>query len=185
MFTEANTVEQMILDTAAKLHSKQTSMVREDAPPYGAHCSAMNCAQRVGQSGQRLRGLCTKNVFCTESPGIYATDMCPSRERAGIVNKKSTCEFHKHSVTLSVRRSVEWLEHVVLLCRMNARHSRARFILSYNPFHLHTENRDGLVHCRKFAGSIPRNLSPCFSPKRDFTKVVRCRLACARFDVPS
>jgi hypothetical protein len=34
-FTEANTVEQMILDAAAKIGDKQASMVREDAPPLG------------------------------------------------------------------------------------------------------------------------------------------------------
>ena len=35
MFTESNTVEQMILDAVAKLGSKPASMVREDAPHYG------------------------------------------------------------------------------------------------------------------------------------------------------
>ena len=35
MFTESNTVEQMILDAVAKLGSKQASMVCEDASPYG------------------------------------------------------------------------------------------------------------------------------------------------------
>ena len=34
MFTESNTVEQMIPDAAAKLGGKLVSMVREDAPPY-------------------------------------------------------------------------------------------------------------------------------------------------------
>ena len=35
MFTEPNTVVQMMLDTAAKRGGQPTSMVREDAPPYG------------------------------------------------------------------------------------------------------------------------------------------------------
>ena len=36
IFTESNTVEQMILDTIAKLGGKQASMVcEEDTPPYG------------------------------------------------------------------------------------------------------------------------------------------------------
>jgi type I restriction enzyme, R subunit len=35
MFTESNTVEQMILDAVTKLGGKQPSMVREDAPHYG------------------------------------------------------------------------------------------------------------------------------------------------------
>src|SRR5207253_6679412 len=35
MFTESNTVEQMILDAVAKLGSKVASMVREEAPLYG------------------------------------------------------------------------------------------------------------------------------------------------------
>jgi len=34
MFTESNTVEQMILNATAKLGSKPVSMVREDAPLY-------------------------------------------------------------------------------------------------------------------------------------------------------
>src|SRR5437763_16842888 len=35
MFTEANTVEQMILDAVTKLGGTPASMVREDALPYG------------------------------------------------------------------------------------------------------------------------------------------------------
>ena len=35
MFTEANTVEQMILNTATKLGGTPVSMVREDSLPYG------------------------------------------------------------------------------------------------------------------------------------------------------
>ena len=35
MFTEANTVEQMILDTVTQLGGTPASMVREEAPPYG------------------------------------------------------------------------------------------------------------------------------------------------------
>ena len=35
MFTESNTVEQMILDAVAQHRGKPASMVREDAPPYG------------------------------------------------------------------------------------------------------------------------------------------------------
>jgi type I restriction enzyme R subunit len=34
MFTEANTVEQMILDAVANLGGKPISRVREDTPPY-------------------------------------------------------------------------------------------------------------------------------------------------------
>jgi hypothetical protein len=34
VFTESNTVEQMILNGATQLGGKQPSMVREDAPPY-------------------------------------------------------------------------------------------------------------------------------------------------------
>jgi type I restriction enzyme R subunit len=35
MFTEANTVEQMILDAVTQLGSTPVSLVREDAPSYG------------------------------------------------------------------------------------------------------------------------------------------------------
>jgi len=35
MFTESNTVEQMILDAVMQLGGKPASMVREDALPYG------------------------------------------------------------------------------------------------------------------------------------------------------
>ncbi len=35
MFTESNTVEQMILDAVVQHRGKPASMVREDAPPYG------------------------------------------------------------------------------------------------------------------------------------------------------
>ena len=35
MFTESNTIGQMILDAVAKLRGMQASMVREDAPLYG------------------------------------------------------------------------------------------------------------------------------------------------------
>ena len=34
MFTESNTIKQMILDTAVQLGSKQASMVREDMLSY-------------------------------------------------------------------------------------------------------------------------------------------------------
>ncbi len=65
-FTDSNTVEQMILD-AAKFSGRQVSMVREDAPPYEGELLGDEYAQRAGQSGQRLRGLCTKSAFCTQS----------------------------------------------------------------------------------------------------------------------
>jgi hypothetical protein len=39
-FTEANTVEQIILDTVAKLGGMPASMVREDAPPYAGEPSS-------------------------------------------------------------------------------------------------------------------------------------------------
>ena len=48
MFTESNTVEQMILDAVTKLGDKQASRVREDAPPSEASRSAMSCARRAG-----------------------------------------------------------------------------------------------------------------------------------------
>jgi hypothetical protein len=55
MFSESNTVEQMILDATAKLGDMPASMVCEYTPPTKASRSAMHCTRRTGQSGQRLR----------------------------------------------------------------------------------------------------------------------------------
>jgi hypothetical protein len=55
MFSESNTVEQMIFEATAKLSGMPASMVHEDVLPYVGELSSDDCTWHPGQSGQTLR----------------------------------------------------------------------------------------------------------------------------------
>ena len=68
MFTESNTVEQMILDAVAKLGSKPASMVREDAPHYGGE--SLGDALRPARWTYALHIRAKRLLVCYRGPPV-------------------------------------------------------------------------------------------------------------------
>src|SRR5262249_31765543 len=113
----SNTVEQIILDTVAKLGGMPASMVREDAPPYAGESSSDELTWRTEQSGQALRvrkalrhskGSERKSI-CFKSSGELQTN----RSLASGLPTSSLLITNTKGFCISVIRSLERLKGLI------------------------------------------------------------------------